>query len=506
MTIRFKLNMAVTTLIGVFLVAASYALLAVNRNAENTRLYSHMRELAQLTSDIRTDIYYQLAVAAGRVTPMPEPAGAGWPEYALEDIDIQIALADSEAERDHWQRLRRAIGAMDFESRSSSSDAASAELLRVAEHHLRALRSAYSLREYDAIAAAASTSFSAQVAIAVACVLTVVLFLSYLIMVRDWLVKPIEVLKKSADTIGLGGLEHRVPLKGNNELVELGTRLDAMAQRLTEHQRALLEARELSAIGELCTNVAHGLRNPLASLRASAQLAGRRAGDPEETKLAALEIIRQVDRLDGRITRLFEFSRPERMNKHCTTFAELAHSARAEVLTLLREKNVSLIIEDRTDRNVWCMDRRQLAAVLSELVTNAVHHSESGGQIVMSGCAIVMGSDTAKQLQVEVVDGGSGMAEATLEKAFDLFFTNRRDGTGMGLAMVRRAVQRHGGDVRISSELGCGTTATITVPGWCAHYTDQDWAGQDVPDGKQCRVCGFGGDGTIVPPVEHAEP
>ncbi len=500
MTIRFKLNMAVATLIAVFLVAAFYALLAVNRNAENTHLYSRMRELGQLTSDIRTDIYYQFAVAADRIKPALHPSGAGWPDYALEDIDIQITLAETGVERIHWERLREGISAMNVASGAFEGDTVT-ELLRDAEYHLQALRSQYSLREYDAIAVAASTSFTAQVAISIACVLTVLLFLSYLIMVRDWLVKPIEVLKRSADAIGMGGLEHRVPLQGNNELVALGRRLDAMVARLSEHQKALLEARELSAIGELCTNVAHGLRNPLASLRASAQLAGRRAGDPEETQLAVLEILRQVDRLNGRITRLFEFSRPEQMDKHCTTFAELAQSARAEVLQSLREKNVAMIIEDSTDRNVWCVDRCALAGVLTELVTNAAHHSEAGGQIVVSGCAIVSGPNTARQLQVEVIDGGSGMAEATLEQAFDLFYTNRRDGTGMGLAMVRRAVERHGGDVRIASKLDRGTTVTVTVPGWCAHYTDGDWGGHDVPSGQRCHVCAFGGASEALPSV-----
>lgn len=462
MTVRAKLNFAVAALILVFLTSAGFALSAVSKNAERTQLYSRMRDLGRLTSDIRTDIYHQLAFADGGSSPRKEPTAIGWPEYVYDDIDVQIHLAETDRERENWGRLRAAIGAINQQLEQGISNPQ--EPLRDAEHFLRELRSRYDLLESQAIAAAASTAFRAQVAISLAGILTVVLFLVYLIIVRDWLIHPIRVLKQSADTIGEGRLDYRVPLHGRDELAELARRIDHMAARLSEHQQALLESRELSAIGELCANVAHGLRNPLASLRVSAQLAGRRAGDAEETRIALLEIIRQVDRLNERITRLFEFSRFERPQLNETTFSMIARSGLIDLTDLPGKRGIELRVEDNTGDTVWLLDTEAIAGVVSELVLNAVHHSEPGGWVLIRGSRESGLGSSVQNLVIRVIDCGKGMAPATVEKAFDLFFTARENGTGMGLAMARRAIERLGGTITLESEPDRGTTVTTVLP------------------------------------------
>lgn len=463
MTLRTRLNLAVAALIIVHLLSAAFALRAVSRNAENTNLYMRMRESGQLAADIRTDIYNQLALAAGAESPLKQPRSIVWPRYALDDIDVQIRLGETEFDRMHWTGLRDAIVAMS-ESRAQIGGTNHKAVLRKAEHHIRTLRNEYGERESRAIAAAAMTGFEARIAISVAVGLTVILFLTYLFIVQRWLVKPIEALKNSADILATGRLSHRVTVDGNSELSDLGRRFNMMAQNLKRHQKELVESRELSAIGELCTNVAHGLRNPLASLRASAQLAGRRAGDAEETKLSLLEIVRQVDRLDERISCLFEFSRPCRVEAEPTTFAQLAGQVREEVGGLTGSQGVSYSEEDRTDGTPCMLDRMQIVGAVSELVANATVHCGDEGQVTFRGEIIGGASDGRAGWRLQVADNGCGMTEEVKARAFDLFFTSREAGTGMGLAMVRRAVQRHGGRIIIDSEPGHGTVLTVEIP------------------------------------------
>lgn len=464
MTLRTRLNLAVAALIIVHLISAAFALRAVSRNAENTNLYMRMRESGQLAADIRTDIYNRLARASGAETPLKEPRSIDWPRYALDDIEVQIRLAESEFERTHWAGLRHAIVAMS-EAQAMAGTMEDMEILREAEHHIRALRNDFGERESKAIAAAALTGLEARMAISIAVGLTVVLFLIYLFIVGRWLVRPIEALKTSADILATGRLSHRVTVDGKSELSDLGRRFNMMAQSLKRHQKELVESRELSAIGELCTNVAHGLRNPLASLRASAQLAGRRAGDAEETKLSLLEIVRQVDRLDERISRLFEFSRPCRVDAAPTTFLELADQVREEVKGLTQSHGVSFMVEDRTDGTRCLLDRTQLVGAIAELVANATVHCGDEGHVIFRGeQASGQGGDGGHCWRLQVTDDGCGMTEEVKARAFDLFFTSRVAGTGMGLAMVRRAVQRHGGRVRIESEPGHGTVITVEIP------------------------------------------
>ncbi|MHC5110803.1 MAG: ATP-binding protein [Planctomycetota bacterium] len=462
MKIRSKLILAVALLIVVHLTSATLAIRAVNRNARNTDLYTRMRELGQLAADLRTDIYHQLASGAGAPSPLREPIGIGWPHYALDDIEVQIRLADHEFDKHHWTGLRDSIVAMHETGMLAASENGT---LREAEHHIRSLRNKFSLRESEAIATIAMASYGARVAMTIAGVLTVALFLLYLLIVWKWLVRPIEQLQRSTDILGTGSLDHRVDLHGKNELAELGRRLDAMAGSLARQQRELLEARELSAIGELCTNVAHGLRNPLASLRASAQLAGRRAGDAEETKLSLLEIIRQVDRVDKRITQLFEFSRPCHIKRRPATFVDVAHTAIDEVCQLAASKNVKLAMIDETNGRSWAFDDTQIAEAVSELATNAIHHCEEDDHVSIIGSFREPDSSLNGCLIVAVSDSGRGMPPHVAQRAFDLFFTSRNGGSGMGLAMVRRAVERHGGEIQIDSEEGMGTTVTLVIPG-----------------------------------------
>ncbi len=464
MTIRWKLNLAVVVQIAVFLATAAFAMHAVTENADQAQSYSRMRELAQLTSDIRTDIYMYLMSPDG-ILPSPEtPEEEGWPRDATAQIATQVRLATDEQERMLWENVQRAVTTLDAYDPIVHDEVTRDQAVWLAEWNLRALRSNYDRSEHEVVAAIALTSLVAQEAIWLACVLTVMLFLVYLILIRDWLIKPIDILKRSADTIGEGALEHRVPLQGHDELAQLARRIDAMAMHLTRHQSALLEARELSAIGELCANVAHGLRNPLAAMRASAQLARKRAGETARTGTLLDDLISQVDRMNERITRLFEFSRPTELRRSLVSFQEVTEAARAEVAALLKDRGITLTITDETAGFLWPVDREQIADALSELISNAAHHSGANDEIVVRVRRVMAVDGVGRCLEIQVVDHGAGMQAATAEKAFTLFFTSRQNGTGMGLAMVRRIVERHDGEVKLASQPGEGTTVTICIP------------------------------------------
>jgi signal transduction histidine kinase len=293
--------------------------------------------------------------------------------------------------------------------------------------------------------------------------MTAVLLILLLIMTRRWLIRPVDVLKRSAEVIGEGDLSHRVPLQGVDELAQLARHLDSMAEGLARHQQALLEARELSAIGELCANVAHGLRNPLAAIRTSAQLAERRAerdnGDAEVFR----ELANEADRMDQRITRLFEFSKPRRLEPVKATFATLASDAAARARPLLQVRDINLTIEDLTEERLWVLDNVQLAEALAELITNAAHHSSAGSTIMLRGETLSPDNGSGHRLRMHVIDEGKGMSVATLEKAFDLFFTSRPEGTGMGLALAHRIARHHQGELTLQSAPGAGTSAMLMV-------------------------------------------
>lgn len=464
MTIRWKLNVSVAGLLAVVLVSVAIAMNAVNDSARRLRSQARTRQLSQFTSDLRTILYEHLALEGDLILPRETSERLPWPDFVLQDVEVQIRLAPFDWERGLWKDVRGAVAEMAQIERSQHSDAAIQVALNRAERALRELRNRYDLAEHDALASVASTSFHAQVTIGVASMVTVLLFLIYRIMVRDWLVKPIETLKKSADIIGEGRLDHCVPLEGNNELTQLARRIDAMAVSLNRNQTALLEARELTAIGEVCANVAHGLRNPLAAMRACAQLAARHVDSSGRAKEMIRDLVSQADHMDARITKLFEFSKPYALNRQRTTFHELAGKAKREAESLLADRSITLRVEDDTAGALWSLDRERLAGALGELVSNAAHHSPDGGEIILRGTTAPSANGTTPALILQVIDRGSGMSQATLSKAGDLFFTGRPGGTGVGLALVRRLAEEHAGTLTLESEQGKGTTVTLNIP------------------------------------------
>ena len=463
MTIRRKLNLAVMAVILIFLVSAGFALRAVWEYGRYASGYLQMRAPAQLVSSIHTGIFRHLAASHGAIHPADTPDPTGWIRYAIHDIDTRIRLSQRDEERDLWSNLRRAVAAMGDPDPSSGAILSIDEAVGVAEKNLSALRNLYLRAEHDSIATAREKNLLAQQAIWISCSLALVLFLVYAMMIRDQLVKPIELLKSTADAIGAGRLEQAIPLKGDDELAQLARRLEAMATRLAAHQAALLKAGELSAIGEVCTNVAHGLRNPVAAMRARCRAAGERNVSREQLESIIQDLLRQADRMEERIKKLFEFSRPQELRREWSTFRQVALTAKAHALPALAEGKIRVTIDDRSNEARWYVDRDELAYALAELIENAARHSAANAEVVLR-CEVTVSDRSGKRLRIQVIDQGAGMVPSQIEKAFNFFFSTRPDGTGMGLAMVRRTVQQHGGESTLTSELGRGTTVTITLP------------------------------------------
>lgn len=458
MTIRWRLNLAVVAIVGVFLVVAGFSVRAVKRHGDFSRKFTQTREQSQLTSDIRGLLYQHLA-AKGDVYRLPkELANHEWPDFVIDDIDVQIRLAQSGMERQLWSDLRIAMLKL-----SDVEDSGAVEPINTAIHEseriLRDIRNYYDLHQYNMGAYSATSSFVEFAAMCAASAITALLFVIYLAMVRRWLVTPIEVLRTSTGIIGNGDLSHRVPLAGNDELADLARGIDAMAEGLAQRQAALVEARELSVVGELCANIAHGLRNPLAVIRATAQLAERRLNGAPEGSLMR-ELTDQTDRMDRRITKLFEFSRRIALQKSPTTFEQLAVLIRSNCESFLVAKNINMEVQDKSAGLRAELDCDQVIEAIVELVANASHHSPDGSTVELLGHR----DDDGDTLVISVCDHGTGMEESTLRKALDPFFTSRPNGIGMGLTLVNRIAQRHGGALNIETAPGKGVCASILFP------------------------------------------
>ena len=203
--------------------------------------------------------------------------------------------------------------------------------------------------------------------------------------------------------------------------------------------------------------VVHGLRNPLAGLRASIQLASQQAAADPELACVLADALAESDRLDARIRALLDLARPacgerRRLETILARVAAALHSRCAagglELGTWVDAPVAGLVLP-----------AEPLEEILLELGENALRASERGGRLQLSGRREVSG-----ELLLEVSDSGSGIPEAVRARIFDAFFTTHPAGTGLGLLAARRKAERLGGELELARTDSAGTTFRVRLP------------------------------------------
>jgi signal transduction histidine kinase len=223
----------------------------------------------------------------------------------------------------------------------------------------------------------------------------------------------------------------------------------------SQHER-LLETETLSALGEMASAVAHGIRNPLASIRSSAEL----WHDAAETggRESAKDIMCEVDRVEMWVRDLLTYSQSQEDQVAAVTLPSVIHESVTHFARESRRRKVtiSMLLDDNLPDVSG--DPAMLVQVFNNLIDNALEATQPGGTITIKK------STGARRnfVEIDIVDTGRGISPDHIGKVGSAFYTTKQKGLGVGLAMARRIVKRFGGDLAIRSQHGCGTTVTVT--------------------------------------------
>ncbi len=245
-------------------------------------------------------------------------------------------------------------------------------------------------------------------------------------------------------------------------LVWLQRDYGALAEAHARAREALQRRDRLAAMGELSSTVAHEIRNPLNAIAMSAQRLRRECGDVlarDEDAGALLDIIRsESQRLDLKIRQFLEYARPPRLVSRDVDLAAWLSAAVNAQRARAESHDVSLMPVVVTDAIV-SMDADQMQQVVDNLVRNAIDAAPPGGHVWVRGS--LLGTDVV----VEVQDDGPGIPDGAKSRIFDLYFTTKRDGTGVGLAVAHQIVTAHGGRIDVSDrQPGPGTVMSVRWP------------------------------------------
>ncbi len=236
-----------------------------------------------------------------------------------------------------------------------------------------------------------------------------------------------------------------------SELREANERLQASFEQLRRADR-------LSAMGELSAGLAHEIRNPLGSIDGAVQILCRDRL-PAETKKEFGELARrELDRLNGIVTRFLKFARPQPPRRLATEPTILLDSVAKLTSETAKMAGISIRVENSTTVPQIALDSEQIKQVLLNLVINAVQAMPEGGEILLRALA------EPDRLRFEVRDGGVGIPPENLERIFNPFFTTRDTGTGLGLSIAERIVTQHGGRIEVRRNPDRGMTFSVILP------------------------------------------
>ncbi|MBA3394920.1 MAG: HAMP domain-containing protein [Deltaproteobacteria bacterium] len=286
------------------------------------------------------------------------------------------------------------------------------------------------------------------------------------LLVTLWVVitlRPLRRLRDGARRIAAGDYASRISERGPAEVRELAQEFNSMGRAVEERERELVRSERLAAVGKMAAMITHEVRNPLSSIGLNTELLEDELGEgPEGAEARSLcsSIHREVDRLTAITEEYLAFARlpkpklaREPVNTMVSALASFVHEDLAGKKVKLETDLVA------GDPIAWC-DGGQIRQCLINLVRNAADAVAAKGE----GHVMLRTRVAGRRIEIDVVDDGIGITPEVLPKLFDPFFSTKEGGSGLGLALTQQIIRDHGGDLRVDSTVGRGTTFTVSVP------------------------------------------
>lgn len=278
--------------------------------------------------------------------------------------------------------------------------------------------------------------------------------------------RPMHIIRSSLSRLGRGDLGATLDLRDEEEFRELGDVFDQVSAQLRAATPDSLKpaqltelSRRIVMVGRLTAGVAHEMKNPLNAMTIHLELLKQKLAQGKSAS-AHIEIIAQeIRRLDERIQGFLKFVRPDEVSFRAVALAPLIESVLEAVLPEAHQAGVA-IARDCLDGSLQVEgDAAQLRDLFLNLAQNAIQAMPKGGRLSVS-----CGTLPNRRVQVRVEDTGVGIAAENLTKIFELYYTTKERGTGVGLSMVYRTVQIHNGEIDVESTVGVGTTFIVVLP------------------------------------------
>ena len=277
------------------------------------------------------------------------------------------------------------------------------------------------------------------------------------ILLKRAIVNPINAIMKATKEISQGNLQHKVPDAGAEELSILSQEINKMADDLAESRDALVRTEKQAALGLLVPMLAHNIRNPLASIRATAQVVDIKEGD-KDTLDSISGIINTVDRLERWTTSLLAYLHPVKPALSKASLDKVMTNALIPLQQKLSEKNIELIKRIAIKDQEILTDEHLLEQLFYNLILNAIEASSQNSEIKINA------EINEAILNISIIDAGSGMPFKPDPSALSPGKSTKRFGTGLGIPFAFKACEVLNGQIDFQSAEPKGTKIILYFP------------------------------------------
>jgi signal transduction histidine kinase len=236
-------------------------------------------------------------------------------------------------------------------------------------------------------------------------------------------------------------------------------RVEEVTERVQQHQRELLRAEQLSAVGQLGASVAHEIRNPLTGIKMLVDAALRTENSKPLTREDLRVIQGEIVRLEQTVQTFLDFARLPVPQRGTFDLREAVTHALELVRARARQQTVEIVVRAPADPVPVCADRGQLHTVIVNLLLNALDAMPGGGRLEVD-----VARSHKDQASLSVMDTGSGIAPEMKDRLFTPFASSKPTGTGLGLSISRRILEEHGGGITAFNRKEGGACFQITLP------------------------------------------
>ncbi len=279
--------------------------------------------------------------------------------------------------------------------------------------------------------------------------------------IARFITRPIAELVEANRRLAQGDMTVRVQAYGNGELAVLGRSFNSMVETLHQTQQELLHKEKLASMGQLAAGVAHEINNPLGTILLFSDVMYKEAPEDDPRRDDLKMIINEATRCKNIVADLLNFARQQEVLAQETDVHALLEKVVEGVRLQPIFKDVEIVRQFSPDLPIIQADPAQLQQVFVNLLNNAAEAMQEGGTITLATRPV-----NSQWVELKVSDTGRGIPEENLGKLFTPFFTTKAlgKGTGLGLSIVYGIIKMHRGQIAVRSQVGQGTTFTVTLP------------------------------------------